>query len=95
MFTGKQKSLYEAVIAHREDPSAENLFELMRVTNHVLQPDAGLVWDEVMDVVEEVTGGDLSHMRPPKCKECGEVLNRNGHCLSATCDNSMWKKGNK
>lgn len=50
----KKEMLREALQEFKDCQNVTNAFKLIRTSYKVLQPDAGLVWKEVMEVAEEV-----------------------------------------
>jgi len=66
------------------------VFNVIKAAKKALQQGDGLVWDEVIDIIEEVFPDDLSHLRPPKCPDCGSAANRDGNCGTPNCKNSVW-----
>jgi len=58
-----------------------DLLDLILESNRVLRHAS---WDDIISLIEEVTGDDLTARRPPKCDKCGSVLYINGRCESCT-----------
>jgi hypothetical protein len=61
----KQQRLAEAVkaVLNCTGPVGKPMFDLIRVSHSVLKPAEGLIWPQVLDVIEEVTGENLEEFK--------------------------------
>jgi hypothetical protein len=97
---GKQAKLTKALTDALSNPSGDNLYELLKTSYSVMKPADGLIWDEVVDVLETVTHEELDHLKSVKCPECKSSLNINKECVSMSCPEGRktrdkWSKGGK
>ena len=49
---GKQIQLCDAIQAVRKQDNKDGMYQLIRTVHKVMKPDSGLIWSEVLEVLE-------------------------------------------